>query len=311
MDCALVSFAMLKRRTGGIMHEDLIGMNSGWSKIEYNWRDSALYALAVGATASDLIYFYEKNMKAVPSFGCLPFYTAVKNDPKTPLPYPIHYQAQDYLSHKLQREVRRGMHMAFQMEMYRPIDPIKGTLVYNTNIQKVYDRGERGIVLEVENPVFDEAGRQICKNTSWNIIRDVGNYGGEPFPKVHVEYPDREPDWVVDAHISEIANALYRLTGDVNYSHIDPEIAATRGQDRPFMQGLSSFGFACFLAVKTLIPQEPERMKRMYVQMRSVAFPDTPVQFRAWRLSDHLASFQYIDKNTGKAILDHCEFEWK
>ncbi|MBR0164954.1 MAG: hypothetical protein IJQ12_09810 [Lachnospiraceae bacterium] len=293
------------------MHEDLIGMSAGWSSIEYNWRDSALYALAVGAGADDLLYTYEKGMKAVPSFGSLGFYTAVKTSPRLPLPYPVHYQAQEYLSNKLGKEVPRGMHMAYQMEMCKPIDPIKGTLVYNTIVKKVYDRGDKGIVLEVDNPVYDESGQQLCKNTSWNIIRDVGGYGGEPFPKAHVEYPDRDPDWVIDNRLSPTANVLYRLTGDTNYSHVDPEFAAKRGQSKPFMQGLSSFGFACFLAVKAIIPGEPERMKRMYVQMRSVAYPDTPVQLRAWKIAEGKASFRYIDMNTGKAILDNCEFEWE
>ena len=292
------------------MHEDLIGMTSGWSRIEYNWRDCALYALAVGADEKDLTYTYEKDMKAVPSFGCTPFYTAVNTHPKLPLPFPVHYQAQEYLSNKLGRPIPRGMHMAFQMEMERPIDPIKGTLTYHTTVKKVYDRGDKGIVLEVDNPIYDEAGRLICRNTSWNIIREVGGYGGEPFPKAHVEYPGRDPDWVLDSYISKTANVLYRLTGDTNYSHVDPSYAASRGQAKPFMQGLSSFGFACFLAVKAIIPNEPERMKRMYAQMRSVAFPDSPVQFRAWKTGEGKASFRYIDLNTGKAILDNCEFEW-
>jgi len=125
-----------------------------------------------------------------------------------------------------------------------------------------------------------------------------------------VEYPDREPDVVVDSNISKTANVLYRLTGDTNYSHIDPEMAKTRGQERPFMQGLSSFGFACLLLCKAVIPSEPERMKRMYVQMRSFAFPGMPVQLKVWKLAPGKATFKYIDTNTGKAILDNCEYEW-
>ena len=293
------------------MHEDLIGMNSGWYRIQYNWRDSALYALAVGAQAEDDIYYYEKNMKAVPGFGALPFYNAVNTEPQLPRPWPVHYQAQEYLSNKYGREIPRGMHMAFQMEMFRPIDPIKGTMVYNTNVKKVYDRGDKGIVLEVDNPVYDESGMLTCRNTSWNIIREVGNYGGEPFPKKNIVYPDRDPDWVIDGYVSPTANALYRLTGDTNFSHVDREFCKTRGQDRPFMQGLSSFGFANFLAVKAIIPNQPERFKKQYVQMRSVAFPDTPVQLRAWKVEEGKAIFKYIDMNTGKAILDYSEFEWE
>ena len=76
------------------------------------------------------------------------------------------------------------------------------------------------------------------------------------------------------------------------------------------MQGLSSLGFATRMMIKAVIPGEPERMKRIYVQMRNVAFPDTPVQIRAWKTEENKAVFKYIDLNTGKAILDNCEFEW-
>jgi len=292
------------------MFEELTGMNSGWSRISYNWRDSALYALAVGADENDLEYFYEKNMKAVPSFACVPFYSAVNTEPRIPYPWPVHYQAQEYLSCRLGRKVERGMHMAFQMEMKKPIDPVKGTFVYNTSIRKVYDRGEKGIVLEIDNPVYDESGMLICRNTSWNILRGLGAYSGEAFPRSDIVYPGREADTVMDSCISKTANALYRLTGDTNYSHIDPELSASRGQDRPFMQGLSSFGYACLLAVKALIPSQPERMKKMYVQMRSVAFPGTPVRLQIWKTAKGRAVFRYLDMNTGKAILDNCTFEW-
>ena len=51
------------------MHESLLGAQTGFYKMRYNWRDMAIYALAVGATENDLLYTYEKNMKALPSFG--------------------------------------------------------------------------------------------------------------------------------------------------------------------------------------------------------------------------------------------------
>ena len=37
----------------------LIGQRTEWRYLEYNWRDIALYALAVGAKQKDLIYTYE------------------------------------------------------------------------------------------------------------------------------------------------------------------------------------------------------------------------------------------------------------
>ena len=61
------------------MFESIIGASVGFHKIDYTWRDMALYALAVGADENDLMYTYEKDMKALPSFGVLPYFGAINN----------------------------------------------------------------------------------------------------------------------------------------------------------------------------------------------------------------------------------------
>lgn len=294
------------------MFEEIIGYETGWKTLEYNWRDVALYALAVGAEKDEIDYFYEKNMKAIPSFAATPYYNAVNVTPKYPYPYPANYYVRDQLTRMVGYPVNPGFHMGFQMEMHRPVDPIKGTLVFNNVVDKLYDRGEgKGADLEIKNEVRDEAGNLICINTSYHRMPNIGGFGGAKPVKKIVTYPDRGPDVVLDSYISPVQNALYRLTGDINLSHIDPEVAVKQDERGVFMQGLSSLGFATRLIIKAMIPGEPERMKRIYVQMRAKAYPDTPVQLRAWKTGENSAVFKYIDMNDGRAILDNCEFEWK
>lgn len=48
------------------LEELLVGKKMEPRYLEYNWRDVALYALAVGAKKEDLIYTYEKYLKAIP-----------------------------------------------------------------------------------------------------------------------------------------------------------------------------------------------------------------------------------------------------
>ena len=291
--------------------KQFIGLTTGWRKIEYNWRDMALYALAVGSEPDELEYLFERDMKAIPSFGVLPYYNAVNNFPQQPIPYPPNYLLLDAIKRVTDKNVRMGLHAGFEMIMHRPIDPIKGSLVFNGKVREIYDRGdeEKGIELVAEQEVHDEAGNLLCTNISHHFIYGCGGYGGDKAPKFKVDFPDRDPDVVVDGYISKTQNALYRLTGDTNYSHIDPE-EARKITDRPFMQGLSSFGFVCRMAIRGVIPKEPERFKRLYVQMRSIAYPDTPVQLQGWIVEEGKMVFKYVDMNTGKAILNNCEFEW-
>lgn len=296
------------------MFENIIGATTGWRKIEYNWRDSALYALAVGAGDQDSDYWYEKNMKALPSFGVLPYWNAVNNEPQQPLPFPAANLAREMMMKELGQTFHQGMHMSHELIMHRPIDPIKGTLVFKDTVTNIYDRGEgKGVMVETKVPVYDEAGRLLCENVSCTHMQTSGGFGGPPAPKSKIEYPGREPDYIVDSEVSRVQNALYRLTGDTNLEHVDMEVLQKGGikNDRLFMQGLASFGFACRMMIEAILPGEPERMTRMAVQMRSVCYLGIPVQIRAWKTDEHKAVFKYIDMNTGKAILDNCIFEWQ
>ena len=293
------------------MFENITGLESGWRKIEYNWRDTALYALAVGAEPDELFYYYEKDMKALPSFVSVPYYNAIHNEPQRPSPYPPNYYAADMMGRELGRKLFPGFHMGFQIEMYRTIDPIKGTFVHNSVVDKLYDRGRgKGADLEVKQQVYDEAGNLIAVNTSYHRVPDAGGFGGLPPVKKVVDFPEREPDYVENSYIGKVQNALYRLTGDTNRSHIDPDIAVTQDERGVFMQGLSSLGFACRMGIRALFPGKPESLKRIYVQMRSKAYPDTPVQMQIWKIRPGYAVFKYLDQNTGKAVLDFCELEW-
>ena len=142
--------------------EKYIGASAGLRKLEYNWRDIALYALAVGANKEDLNYYYEKNMKAIPTFGVIPYWNAVNITPQRPTPYP----ASLLVSEALQRELGAlpgVLHMEHELIMHKPIDPIKGSLVFEDTITNIYDRGkDKGIIVKTQLPVYDEAGNLIC-----------------------------------------------------------------------------------------------------------------------------------------------------
>lgn len=129
-------------------------------------------------------------------------------------------------------------------------------------------------------------------------------------PKSPVEIPDRNPDVVIDDYISPVQNLLYRLTGDTNKVHVDPQYAKQMGFETSFMQGLCSFGFACRMAIGALIPGQPERMTRMAAQMSSVLFPDTPIQMQIWKMTKQAAYFRLVNLVNPKPVLNRGVFEW-
>ena len=151
----------------------------------------------------------------------------------------------------------------------------------------------------------------VCTNYSTTFFHEAGGFGGKPMPKSPVVIPDRAPDVELDDYISPVQNLLYRLTGDTNLVHVDPEYARKMGFEGTFMQGLCSFGFACRMAIGALIPGQPERMTRMAAQMSSVLFPDTPIRLQLWKMGAGTAYFRLMNGKTGKPVLNRGTFEWK
>ena len=244
----------------------LVGKKMEPRWLEYNWRDVVLYALAVGAKKEDLLYTYEKCLKAIPTYGTIPYWGTVNVKPYQWMPLPA-----SMLANELIQPTISFLNMDHELIMHRPIDPIKGTFQYQDTITDVFDRGEgRGAVVKTRVDVRDEAGNPVCTNYSTTFFHEAGGFGGPPMPRSSVTIPDRAPDYEEDDYISPVQNALYRLTGDTNLVHIDPEYARKMGFKTAFMQGLCSFGFACRMSVGALIPGQPERMTRMAAQMRTV-----------------------------------------
>lgn len=251
------------------LEELLVGKKMEPRYLEYNWRDVALYALAVGAKKEDLIYTYEKYLKAIPTYGTIPYWGTINVKPYQWMPLPASMLADEII-----KPTVAFLNMDHEIIFYRPIDPIKGTFQYQDVITDVYDRGEgKGAVIKTKVDVRDEAGNMVCTNYSTTFFHEAGGFGGKPMPKNPIEIPDRAPDYVVDDYISPIQNLLYRLTGDTNLIHVDPDYAKDHKFDQPIIQGLCSFGFACRMAIGALFPGEPERVTRMAAQMRNILLP--------------------------------------
>ena len=174
------------------------------------------------------------------------------------------------------------------------------------------DRGEgKGVVLESRDDVYAADGSLLCSNIGTTYYYEGGGFGGEAMPKSSIVIPDRVPDCVCEDFVSPTANLLYRLTGDTNLIHVDPQYAKEKGLDRPIVQGLCSLGYACRMAIDALIPGQPERVNHLYVQMSGMLLPGTPVELQLWRMEEGTAYFRLIDKNSGTVILNRGLFGWK
>lgn len=296
------------------MFRPVIGKGCGHRYMEYTWRDVALYAVAVGATRDDLPYVYEKaegGMKALPTFAVLPYINTIMMKPPTKEPYGPNEILLNFIMDGLGGKAHNRLHMAQELIFHRPVDAMKGTFITEDKVEAVYDWGERGVVGIMSQEVMDIAGNPVCtlKGTHWH--KAFGNFGGEKYVSPKAPVPDRDPDYDVTEYLAENQAILYRLTGDTYQVHIDPSVGKKRGYDKPFMQGLGTLGFAVRMAIQAIIPYQPERVTRIYAQMRKVCVPGQPVRLSAWQVGGGKVHFMLTNAESGDLLLGNGIFEYQ
>ena len=114
-------------------------------------------------------------------------------------------------------------------------------------------------------------------------LKDIEPFegAGQTFSE-KIAVPERAPDVTASAHIPDNQAHLYRLSGDYNPLHIDPESAKFGGFDRPILHGLCTFGHCGQLLLATLCGNEAARFKKIKVRFSSPVFPEDTLKVGAW-----------------------------
>ena len=137
---------------------------------------------------------------------------------------------------------------------------------------------------------------------------DACGFGGPggPVKKPHPE-PDRAPDVTLDLHTRPEQALVYRLNGDHNPLHIDPEVAAKAGFAQPILHGLCTFGVVCHALMKELCGYDPARFGRMDLRFSSPVFPGETIRTEIWH-EDGGAAFRARVVERDKVVVSNGMF---
>ena len=246
----------------------------------YTVRDSIIYALGLGFGADPLdegqlnFAFEERDFKAVPTMAavlCTPGFWV--RDPGSGVDW------------------KKVLHGEQAIELHRPLPP-KATIKARSRITDIIDKGKgKGALFFAERTLVDGATDEpLATLKSTTFARGDGGFGGPsgPQPEPHV-LPHREPDEVCDLPTLPQAALIYRLSGDPNPLHADPQVAAAAGFDRPILHGLCTLGIAGHAILKTYCDYDTARFKSLKLRFSSPVFPGETIRTEMWRDGKHVS----------------------
>ncbi|MFB6852715.1 MULTISPECIES: MaoC/PaaZ C-terminal domain-containing protein [Streptomyces] len=172
------------------------------------------------------------------------------------------------------------LHGGQTVELHRPI-PVKGSATSTSRVAAVYDKGKAAILV-LRTEVADADG-PLWTSDAQIFVRGEGGFGGDRGPTTRLEAPTGEPDRTVDRPVREDQALLYRLSGDWNPLHADPEFAKLAGFDRPILHGLCSYGMTLKAVVDTLLDGDVSRVRSYATRFTGVVFPGETLRIRMWR----------------------------
>ena len=266
--------------------------------ISYDQRDVLLYAVGIGI--SDLRYIYEGNS----DFAVFPTFSIRWGGAGAPVdnahipnsPGPLNIDAERYL------------------EVLKPL-PTSGSVSVRSRLIGVHPRGKGNGFCEYESIVSDADGEDCVRMVNGSFRRGVEQLGDiEPFEgsgdtfSQKIAVPDTSPDYELPVTIGENQAHIYRLSGDYNSLHIDPEAAKFGGFETPILHGLCTFGHSAQSLLSALCDGDHGRFKKIKVRFSSPVFPGDTMNLRAWNDGEGRVIFEGVVDD--RVVVSNAYFEY-
>lgn len=255
----------------------------------WNRRDVLLYAVGIGAKATDLnmVYELDPNFSVFPTFATvlnfrgtsqdvIDFNGAFKASPIPGLP-PL--------------EPSRVLHATMSVEVLRELPPdSNGDGWKLTNRIIGIHENRSGIIIENEIMLVDPNGTPYTRMISGSF--NIGAKAlGKPFSKAIIRPPqaklppkDKAPDHVVRDGTTFEQAAVYRLSGDYNPLHIDPAIGKRAGFGGAILHGLSTYGTAARAIIAKVGGGDPRSLKAIGGRFTSPVKPGDSLEISIWEM---------------------------
>jgi acyl dehydratase len=240
----------------------------------YTSRDTMLYALGLGVGADpmnrdELSFVYEKNLKTLPTMATVVTWA-------------------DAWLNQAGVDMVKVVHGEQRLTIHRPL-PVAASVISKVRVLDAFDKGaDKGALILVESATtLADTGEPLCTGVSTVFARGDGGFGGKPGPAPTPHpLPERAPDAVMVRATLPQAALIYRLSGDYNPLHADPDFAAEAGFQRPILHGLCTYGVAGFAVVETMLGHDADQIANIDVRFSAPVYPGENITTEMWRDGD-------------------------
>ncbi|KAH7078017.1 HotDog domain-containing protein [Paraphoma chrysanthemicola] len=268
------------------------GVGFEFPSFEVSWlkRDLLLFAASIGATYPDELHFlYELH----PSFAAFPTY---------PIILPFKHTDQEVIDFYTRSnstpiagvpkfDTRGVLDGERKVHFLKPL-PVSSEgrkFEIRSKVLGVYDKGKPGTVVETEQRLVDaESGETYTRAVGSGFYVGQGNWGGPKGPKVPNFPPpaDRAPDATRVTQTTLETAHLYRLNGDYNPLHADPEPGKKMGFGGPIIHGLYSWNMSAHAILQAFGASKPENLKEFQARFAAPVKPGDKLITEMWRTGE-------------------------
>ena len=251
-------------------YEHLMSLKRDGERFSYGDRETMLYALGIGMGADPLNHdelpfvFEQPALKTVPTMASVLTRVALLKD-----------CGYDYT---------KVVHGEQCLALHRPLPP-QGELIASARVTEAYDKGAgKGALIYTEVVARSAAdGQPMFTLLSSTFARGDGGFGGPAGsgPAPHV-LPERSPDATVTLQTRKDQALFYRLNGDRNPLHADPDLAKRVGFPVPILHGLCTYGIACRAVLQEVAAYDHARIVGFDVRFSAPVYPGEAIATDLW-----------------------------
>lgn len=276
-----------------------VALGAELNPVEFSWSSSdvQLYHLALGAGADpvdprELRYLTDGTPQVLPTFSSVAASFHMTEPPKVSFP-------------GIEIELSRVLHASEAVHVPGPLPP-SGSARATTRITDIWDKGKAAVILN-ETTVTDPGAALLWTTKRSIFARGEGGFGGERGPSASAASFDRAPDVEIDIPVLPQQALLYRMCGDRNPLHSDPEFASAAGFPRPILHGLCTYGMTCKALVDTVLDGDAAAVGSYGGRFAGVVFPGETIRVSVWRDGGRYVGVVTAPGRDGVTVLSDVE----